>query len=79
MKTWIRATVLSAVAALATLGAATVQAQEVTLKVHFFLPATSYANTLFITPWCDKIAKDSNQRVDAAWLHGRPVPYRGSL
>jgi TRAP-type transport system periplasmic protein len=35
------------------------QAQEVTLKVHFFLPATSYANTMFITPWCDKIAKES--------------------
>jgi TRAP-type transport system periplasmic protein len=63
MKTRIRSTVLSAVAALATLGAATVQAQEVTLKVHFFLPATSYANTLFITPWCDKIAKDSHQRM----------------
>ena len=63
MKTRIRATVLSAVAALATLGAATVQAQEVTLKVHFFLPATSYANTLFITPWCEKVAKDSNQRM----------------
>ena len=34
-------------------------AQEVTLKVHFFLPATSYANTMFITPWCDKITKES--------------------
>ena len=63
MKTRIRATVLSAVAALATLGAVSVQAQEVTLKVHFFLPSTSYANTLFITPWCEKIAKDSNQRM----------------
>ena len=63
MKTRIRATVLSAVAALATLGAATVQAQEVTLKVHFFLPATSYANTLFITPWCDKIAKESGGKL----------------
>lgn len=38
-------------------------AQEVTLKVHFFLPATSYANTLFITPWCEQIAKDSNNRM----------------
>ena len=28
----------------------TAQAQEVTLKVHFFLPPTSYANTLFIRP-----------------------------
>lgn len=40
-----------------------VLAQEVTLKVHFFLPATSYANTLFITPWCEQIAKDSNNRM----------------
>ncbi|MEK8051103.1 TRAP transporter substrate-binding protein [Ideonella sp. DXS22W] len=38
-------------------------AQEVTLKVHFFLPATSYANTLFITPWCDRIAKESANRL----------------
>ena len=41
----------------------TAQAQEVTLKVHFFLPPTSYANTLFIQPWCDKIAKESNNRM----------------
>lgn len=39
------------------------QAQEVTLKVHYFLPPTSYANTLFIQPWCDKIAKESNNRM----------------
>ena len=38
-------------------------AQEVTLKVHFFLPATSFANTLFIQPWCERIAKESNQRM----------------
>ncbi len=37
--------------------------QEVTLKVHFFLPPTSFANTLFIQPWCDKVAKESNQRM----------------
>jgi TRAP-type C4-dicarboxylate transport system substrate-binding protein len=42
---------------------APVQAQEVTLKVHFFLPASSFANTLFITPWCDKIAKESNHKL----------------
>ena len=41
----------------------TAQAQEVTLKVHFFLPPTSYANTLFIQPWCEKIAKESNNRM----------------
>lgn len=38
-------------------------AQEVSLKVHFFLPATSYANTLFITPWCNKIAAESAGRM----------------
>lgn len=38
-------------------------AAEVTLKVHFFLPLSSFANTLFITPWCEKIAKDSNDRM----------------
>jgi TRAP-type transport system periplasmic protein len=38
-------------------------AQEVTLKVHFFLPASSFANTLFIQPWCDKIAKESAGRM----------------
>lgn len=39
------------------------RAQEVTLKLHFHLPATSYANTLFIQPWCEKIARESNQRM----------------
>ena len=38
-------------------------AQEVTLKVHFFLPATSFANTLFIQPWCERIAKESGNRM----------------
>lgn len=45
------------------LAAWSVQAQEVTLKVHFHLPPTSFANTLFITPWCEKVAKESNQRI----------------
>ncbi len=40
-----------------------VMAQEVTLKVHHFLPASSYAQTLFIQPWCDRIAKESNNRM----------------
>ncbi len=38
-------------------------AQEVTLKVHHFLPAGSYANTQFIQPWCDKIARESANRL----------------
>ncbi len=38
-------------------------AQEVTLKVHHFLPASSFAQTLFIQPWCDRIAKESNNKM----------------
>ena len=34
-------------------------AQEVILKVHHFLPPPSTAHSKFITPWCDKIAKES--------------------
>jgi len=52
-----------AAAALAAVALSPVLAQEVTLKVHFFLPASSYANTLFIQPWCDKIAKESGNRM----------------
>jgi TRAP-type transport system periplasmic protein len=50
-------------AAISTAFMSHVSAQEVTLKVHFFLPASSFANTLFIQPWCDKIAKDSNNKM----------------
>ncbi|MDN3921449.1 TRAP transporter substrate-binding protein [Roseateles violae] len=39
------------------------RAEEITLKLHFHLPQTSFANTLFIQPWCEKIAKESNQRM----------------
>jgi TRAP-type C4-dicarboxylate transport system substrate-binding protein len=52
---------LAAFAAACTLPAAA--ADEVTLKVHFFLPASSFANTLFIQPWCDRIAKESSNRL----------------
>jgi TRAP-type C4-dicarboxylate transport system substrate-binding protein len=34
-------------------------AQEITLKVHHFLSAQSPAHTRLITPWCDKITKES--------------------
>ncbi len=39
------------------------QAQEVTLKVHHFLPAGSAANTMFIMPWCERIAKQSGNKL----------------
>ncbi|HKX41902.1 MAG TPA: TRAP transporter substrate-binding protein [Burkholderiaceae bacterium] len=38
-------------------------ADEVVLKVHHFLPAGSYAQQMFIQPWCDKIAAQSNKRL----------------
>jgi len=47
----------------ATLAASAAFAQEVTLKVHHFLPAGSYANTRFIQPWCDRIAKESGNKL----------------
>ena len=59
MKTRARLTL----AVLAAAAATQVVAQEVTLKVHYFLPATSFANTLFITPWCERIAKESNNKM----------------
>jgi TRAP-type C4-dicarboxylate transport system substrate-binding protein len=62
MKNPLRCTA-AALAVAATLCAAPAMAQEVTLKVHYFLPASSFANTLFIQPWCDRIAKESNNRM----------------
>jgi len=49
--------------ALIAAAASPARAQDVTLKVHFFLPSTSFASTLFIQPWCEKIAKDSGNRM----------------
>nr|WP_077036587.1 TRAP transporter substrate-binding protein [Pelomonas sp. KK5] len=38
-------------------------ADEVVLKVHHFLPASSYAQQMFIQPWCDKIAAESARKI----------------
>lgn len=38
-------------------------AQQVVLKVHHFLPATSSAQVRLIQPWCDKINKESGDRL----------------
>jgi TRAP-type C4-dicarboxylate transport system substrate-binding protein len=40
-----------------------VAAQEVVLKVHHFLPANSAAQTEFIQPWCDRVARASNGKL----------------
>ncbi len=59
METSLKLTVLAA-----TLFAGTqAMAQQITLKVHHFLPATSSAQVKFIQPWCDKINKESNDRL----------------
>jgi TRAP-type C4-dicarboxylate transport system substrate-binding protein len=52
-----------ALAASLTLLPAACAADEVVLKVHHFLPANSYAQQMFIQPWCDKIAAESNKRM----------------
>lgn len=38
-------------------------AQEVTLKVHHFLPPTATAHAKFLVPWCDRLEKDSGGRI----------------
>ncbi|WP_199740011.1 TRAP transporter substrate-binding protein [Acidovorax sp. FJL06] len=38
-------------------------ADDIVLKVHHFLPAGSYAQQMFIQPWCDKIAVESARRI----------------
>ena len=57
----LRAVAVATLLSLGALGAA--QAQQVVLKVHHFLPSTSNAQVNLIQPWCDKIAKESNDRL----------------
>lgn len=38
-------------------------AQEVTLKVHHFLPTTSTIHAKLLVPWCDHLAKESAGRL----------------
>ena len=39
------------------------RAQEVTFKLHHFVPPTATAHVKFLAPWADKIAKESNGRI----------------
>jgi len=43
--------------------ALSVQAQEVTLKVHHFLSAQTFIHTGVFEPWCAKLSKESNNRI----------------
>ena len=54
---------LAATAALAAGTVAPAMAQQVVLKVHHFLAATSNAQVNIIQPWCDKIAKQSGDKL----------------
>ena len=51
------------VAAALALAVAPAFAQEVTLKVHHFWPPGAMPPSTLLVPWCDKIAKDSNNRM----------------
>jgi TRAP-type C4-dicarboxylate transport system substrate-binding protein len=57
MKTEVLLRGLAAALCLAT--ALPVAAEQVTLRVHHFLPAGSTAHAKFITPWCNKINQES--------------------
>jgi TRAP-type C4-dicarboxylate transport system substrate-binding protein len=54
---------LAAAAAFAAFAFAPALAQQVVLKVHHFLPATSNVQKNIIEPWCDKVARDSADRL----------------
>lgn len=62
----------------AALGATTaINAQEVTLKLHQFLPAPATIPNLFLKPWAEKVEKDSGGRIKiqlfpSMQLGGRP-------
>ncbi len=43
--------------------AATTAAQEVTLKVHHFLPAKHNTHAKVLVPWAEKVQKESNGRI----------------
>ncbi len=45
------------------LGAGTAWADEVTLKVHHFLSPNATSQKLLLGPWCEKVAKESNNRI----------------
>lgn len=60
MSRLISSLVLYAVTATITLPAV---AQEIALKVHHFWAPTAMPPSTLLVPWCDKIAKDSNNRM----------------
>jgi TRAP-type transport system periplasmic protein len=49
--------------ALATAGSAAVAADEVVLKLHHMWPTVGMGHVRVVVPWCDTIAKESNNRM----------------
>ena len=54
---------LLAFACLGLAASAPALAQQVVLKVHHFLPGTSNVHVNLIQAWCDKVAKDSGDKL----------------
>jgi TRAP-type C4-dicarboxylate transport system substrate-binding protein len=52
-----------ALGALALAAFGTAAAQEITLKVHHFWPPQAMPPSKIVQPWCDRIAKESNNRL----------------
>lgn len=44
-------------------------AQEIVLKVHHFWPSGALAPTQLVAPWCEQIARESNNRMRCQVLH----------
>ena len=53
----------TAIAAPAIMRVSAANAQEVTLKLHHFLPAVSNPHSKFLKPWADKVGTDSGGRI----------------
>jgi len=53
----------AALAAALVAGAGSIAAQEIVLKVHHFWPPIAMPPKSHIEPWCEKIAKESNNRL----------------
>jgi TRAP-type C4-dicarboxylate transport system substrate-binding protein len=53
----------AAVTAPAVLRTSRANAQEVTLRMHHFLPPVSNGHAKFLKPWADKVVADSNGRI----------------
>lgn len=58
-----RRTMLASAAATLTLMMVPAHAQQTFLKVHHFLPATSNVHVNLIQAWCDKVAKESGDKL----------------